>query len=431
MSEQAPDRLIPLLRQAWQRADWIFGRLGDGALGAQPIPLRHPFVFYLGHLPAFAWNHLGRRGLGLPAFHEQFDGLFERGIDPVGPDAHAPPLVWPEQAAILAYRDRVRLTLADALGAGAPAGVARTGLMVLEHELMHHETLLYMLRELPHARKLAPEPDEVAAAIPAAPGRVGVPRGTAVLGAPRSRAGFGWDNEFPEHTLPLPAFAIDRLPVTQAEFLAFVEQGGYAERRLWSEAGWAWRERSGMRHPAGWLRRDDGWAVRGLFRDTPLRDALAWPACVSWAEAAAYAQWRGGRLPTEAELHRAAYGSPDGVRPWPWGDAAPEARHGNFGFFRWGPMPVGAHPAGASAWGVEDLVGNGWEWTATPFGPFPGFAPQPGYPGYSADFFDGDHYVLLGASWATDRRLVRRSFRNWFQPHYPHVFSKFRLVWPD
>jgi formylglycine-generating enzyme required for sulfatase activity len=152
---------------------------------------------------------------------------------------------------------------------------------------------------------------------------------------------------------------------------------------------------------------------------------------VSQAEARAYARWRDARLPTEPEYHRAAYGGARGsARPFPWGDAAPTAAHGNVGFTNWAPTPVGTHPAGASAWGVHDLVGDGWEWTATPFDGFPGFEPMPTYPGYSADFFDGKHYVLKGASWATADDLLRPSFRNWFQARYPYVFAKFRCVSP-
>ena len=114
--------------------------------------------------------------------------------------------------------------------------------------------------------------------------------------------------------------------------------------------------------------------------------------------------------------------------PWPWGDDAPEERHGSFHFQAASPLPVGSRPDGVSAWGVHELVGNGWEWTCSPFAPFPGFEPMPRYPGYSADFFDGAHFVLLGGSWATDQALLRPSFRNWFQPHYPYVFSKFRCA---
>jgi formylglycine-generating enzyme required for sulfatase activity len=155
-----------------------------------------------------------------------------------------------------------------------------------------------------------------------------------------------------------------------------------------------------------------------------------WPVYVSLAEARAYARWQGGRLPTEAEFHRAAFGDMvSAARPFPWGAAMPGAQHGNFDFQRWAPTPVGSHPEGASAWGVHDLIGDGWEWTETPFTGLPGFEPYiPAYPGYSADFFDGKHYVLKGASWATARDLVRPSFRNWFQAHYPYVFAKFRCV---
>jgi formylglycine-generating enzyme required for sulfatase activity len=149
----------------------------------------------------------------------------------------------------------------------------------------------------------------------------------------------------------------------------------------------------------------------------------------SHAEAEAFARWKGQRLPTEAEYHRAAFGMPKGgERPLPWGAARPGAMHGNFGFRHWDPVPVGSHPAGASAWGIHDLIGNGWEWTSTVFAPFPGFTPTPSYPRYSTDFFDGGHYVMKGASPATASELVRRSWRNWFRPRYPYPYATFRCV---
>jgi formylglycine-generating enzyme required for sulfatase activity len=113
---------------------------------------------------------------------------------------------------------------------------------------------------------------------------------------------------------------------------------------------------------------------------------------------------------------------------YPWGDDQPETRYGHFDFAGWDPQPVGRHPAGRSAWGVDDLVGNGWEWTSTVFAPLPGFRPMASYPEYSADFFDGRHYVMRGASSATARTLLRPSFRNWFRPNYPYVYATFRCV---
>jgi ergothioneine biosynthesis protein EgtB len=299
--------------------------------------------------------------------------------------------------------------------------------LAIEHRLMHAETLAYLLHELPYAAKQpGPAPAEAA---PAPPRRlIEIPRGCATLGLSRAAAPtLGWDNEYEGHRVDVPAFAVESHDVTCAEFLRFVNEGGYQERTLWTDADWAWRCASEVMHPQLWVERGDTWRYRGMFAEVPL--PLSWPVYVSHAEAAAYARWAGRQLPSEAELHRAAYATPDGEeRRYPWGDAAPEPRHGAFGFAGWDPEPVGSHPGGDSAFGVGDLVGNGWEWTRTPFGPFPGFEPLPFYRGYSADFFDGRHYVLKGGSPRTDTSLLRRSFRNWFQPHYPYVYASFRCV---
>jgi ergothioneine biosynthesis protein EgtB len=297
---------------------------------------------------------------------------------------------------------------------------------------MHHETLLYMVQQLPLHLKTAP------ADLPApltgageASREVEVGGGTVTMGASFEGAEFGWDNEFPEHSVAVGGFGIDSLPVTNGQWLEFMHAGAYRRPELWDAAAWEWKERVGHRHPAFWVRDGGSWRYRTLFGEVPLGEVSGWPVYVSWAEADAYTRWRGGVLPTEAQFHRAAYGSPggDGPRSRPWGEASPSSSHGNFGFEHWSPTPVGSHPAGNSAFGAGELVGNGWEWTRTIFGPFPGFhAWARTYPGYSADFFDERHYVILGASYATDAALIRRSFRNWFQPHYPYVFAKFRCV---
>jgi formylglycine-generating enzyme required for sulfatase activity len=255
---------------------------------------------------------------------------------------------------------------------------------------------------------------------------VEIPAGRAQLGLERSsQPRLGWDNEYEAHPVEVPAFAIESHDVTNGEYLRFVEEGGYRERSLWTPADWEWLAAAGIEHPRFWRRCPSGWRYRGMFAEAPLDPSA--PVYVSHAEATACARWSGRRLPSEAELHRAAYGTPDGgERAFPWGDAAPSSERGTFGFERFDPSPAGAHPAGDSAFGVADLVGNGWEWTRTPFAPFDGFEPLPFYRGYSADFFDGRHYVLKGGSPRTDASLLRRSFRNWFQPHYPFVYATFR-----
>jgi formylglycine-generating enzyme required for sulfatase activity len=231
-------------------------------------------------------------------------------------------------------------------------------------------------------------------------------------------------------SVDVPAFSIDSVPVCNAEFLEFVESGAYRRPEAWREEDWAWKVQARLDHPQFWLKRSDGWLYQTAFDLLPLTHVEGWPAYVSLAEARAYARWRGARLPTEAEFHRAAYGRPDGgEQPSSWGQDVPGPARGNFDFRGWAPTPIGSYPRAASAWGVHELVGNGWEWTDTPFEPFPGFkAYVERYPGYSADFFDGKHYVLKGASWATVDDLVRPSFRNWFQAHYPFVFAKFRCA---
>jgi ergothioneine biosynthesis protein EgtB len=299
----------------------------------------------------------------------------------------------------------------------------------LEHEAMHQETLLYMWHRLPHAQKQRPANlrYELDAPVPA-PLTVAIPPGEATLGAVRGER-FGWDNEFDAHRVAVPAFEVDAHSVTNADYLAFIEAGGYTERSLWSAEAWRWLQQDGVEHPAFWVKpaAGPGWRWRGMFEDLPLPGA--WPVYVSQAEASAYAAWKGRRLMTEAEYHRAAFGTRDGrERPFPWGDEPPSARVGNFGFASWEPVPAGARPAGASAWGVHDLVGNGWEWTSTVFAPFDGFAAMPSYPEYSAEFFDGEHFVMKGASPATAKELIRASFRNWFRPNYPYVYAKFRTV---
>jgi ergothioneine biosynthesis protein EgtB len=440
MTWTVADRLV----RAWQRTDQIFGTLGPGAFLARPIALRHPFIFYAGHLPAFAWNHVCAGALARPSFRPDFDAVFARGIDPDvdepdhGHDHPAVPDRWPDLDEVLRYRDRVRrevLAAVDLVPERAAGDLmARNGRvfsMVVEHELMHQETLLYMVQQLAPELKVAPD------WLPAfrlgssrAPREVSVPAGRATLGAGFETVDFGWDNEFPRTAVDVPAFTIDAVPVTIGEFLVFVESGGYERPVLWRDEDWAWRIASGLAHPASWVRRDGAWLCRTAFHLLPLGEVEGWPVSVSLAEARAFARWRGRRLPLEAEFHRAAYGqAAGGDRRAPRGDQAGDEGPASLDFRLWAPAPAGADPIGASAWGVHELVGNGWEWTDTPFSGFPGFTPYiDRYREYSADFFDGKHYVLKGGSWATAAELVRPSFRNWFQAHYPYVFTKFRCV---
>jgi iron(II)-dependent oxidoreductase len=376
--------LAEALNDARRRTDELFGLLVPDALYDRPIPERHRIIFYLGHLEAFDWNQVCRRRLEMPSFHPELDKLFELGIDP--PPGRLPedqPSDWPSAAEVELYNIRVRQAIDQALEQGGVPD--ETWHMVIEHRLMHAETFTYMLHNLPPERKI--EPPGVAARIlgpPISSAMIEVPAGSATLGLKRGN-GFGWDNEFDEHSVDVPGFAVGNYKVTNGEYLEFVQGGADP--------------------PHFWVRRGDEWFQRTMFGLAPL--PLTWPVYVTQHQAASYAAWAGKALPTEAQFHRAAEKSPNGA--------------GNYNFQLWNPVPVNAYASG-------QMWGNGWEWTSTVFEPFPGFEPFPFYPGYSANFFDGDHYVLKGASARTAACFLRPSFRNWFRPDYPYVYAGFRCV---
>ena len=220
-----------------------------------------------------------------------------------------------------------------------------------------------------------------------------IPAGQARLGRSQEE-GFGWDNEFEAQVVDVPAFAISPYKVTNREYLEFV--------------------RSGAEAPFYWIQVSGRWAYRGMFSELPL--PLDAPVYVTWRQADAYARWRGKALPTEAQFHRAACSAPVSS---------------NIDFRYWDPIPVTADDAAFGTAGLRhpaQMVGNGWEWTSTVFGPLPGFRPFPFYQNYSEPFFDGQHYVLKGAGPRTAACFLRPSFRNWFRQEYPYVHATFRLV---
>jgi len=414
---------------AREQSDKLFKTVRPDSLCERPIPERHRIIFYLGHLEAFDWNLLQPRLGGTKVFDPDFDRLFAFGIDPV--DGGLPtdqPKDWPSEKQVQQYNHRVRSELDKAIESGGWAGEEpRSQLLnvAIEHRLMHVETLAYMLHQLPVDRKLR----EPQLALPSAggfePEMVEIPAGSVTLGV--NSGEFGWDNEFQEQRVSVGEFVIDRYKVTNGQFLEFLRAGGYRDRALWADEGWNWKEHYDIEHPVFWMANHDAYLLRTMFDQIPL--PLDWPVYVSHAEASAYAAWAGKRLPTEAEWHRAAYGSLEGEeRRLPWGSEAPSAARGYFDLRRWDPAPVNAFPCARSAFGVEGMLANGWEWTSSLFEPLIGFQAFPFYMGYSADFFDGKHYVMKGGSPRTEKCMLRRSFRNWFQPHYQYVYAGFRCV---
>lgn len=405
MSAAAPllhRALAERMNQARQRTDALFDLLKPNALYSRPIPERHRLIFYLGHLEAFDWNQITRNALGVASFQPEFDKLFEFGIDPpLGQAAQDQPADWPGVQEVLAYNRRVRNGI-DRLLDRAPEQIVH---VAIEHRLMHAETLAYLFHNLPYDQKRSPARGQQPAGPAVRPAMIEIPAGAATLGQKPEE--FGWDNEFAEHRVHVPSFSIGKYKLTNGEYLDFVRDGAPA--------------------PHFWTQRAGEWFYRGMFGEMPL--PLNAPVYVTHQEASGYARWAGKVLPTEEQFHRAAYGTSQGdERPYPWGEAQPDRGRGNFDFHHWDPTGVESTPAGDSAFGVSQLTGNGWEWTSTPFGPFPGFEPFTFYPGYSKNFFDEEHYVLKGASSRTAACFLRPSFRNWFRPDYPYVYAGFRVA---
>ncbi len=274
----------------------LFDLVDDSAYFARPIPLRNPIVFYEGHLPAFAVNTLIKKGLGRPGVDDRLETIFARGIDP---ETEATAMArgnpaWPSREAVRAYA-----AAADQVIAGAIATAelerddhpllrrAQALWAILEHEDMHQETLAYIWHQLPYAMKRKPEhyvtapPRLIQKAAPR--GRAHIPSGTATLGTRLGDEPFAWDNELPPHCETVPAFEIDVHNVTNADFLSFVDAGGYTDARWWRSEDFVWIVEERVSHPPFWEQDHGDWYWRGMFERVPLPET--WPVYVTWAEA--------------------------------------------------------------------------------------------------------------------------------------------------
>ena len=403
--------------------------LDEPELVRQHDPLMSPLVWDLAHIgqQEDLWllrdGDASREGL-LPVHVEQLYDAFRH------PRAERPglPLLPPVEAR--RFCSEVRGRVLDALERSEELFPFA---MVVQHEQQHDETMLATLQ-------LRAGPPVLAAAA-APPGRavardaVLVPGGPCVIGVDGVDEPWSLDNERPAHVVDVVAFCIGRVPVTNAEWQAFLADGGYAESRWWSERGWAHRLEAGLERPLNWSA--DGTRRRfGREEDLPPDEPVQH---VSYYEASAYASWAGARLPTEQEWEKACCWDPVAGRRrrWPWGGTEPSAATaglaglaglGGVGGHALRPAPVGAYAEGASAYGVEQMIGDVWEWTSSPFAPWPGFAPML-YDTYSAPFFGDDFRVLRGGSWATAASAVRPSFRNWDLPVRRQIFTGVRLAW--
>ncbi len=397
--------------------------LDDPTLLAQHDPLMSPLVWDLAHIgqQEELWLLRGgdpaRPGMLAPDVDSLYDAFRHRRAE-----RPSLPLLPPVEAR--SFDHEVRGRVLDLLERTPEEDLFTAG-MVVQHEEMHDETMLATLqlrqgppvligrRRLPEGRPVAGE-------------RVFVAGGPFVLGVDAASEPFSLDNERPAHTVDVPPFWIGRLPVSNRQWSDFVADGGYRRPELWSARGWEHRVEAGLERPNFWTA--DGARRRfGVKEDVPPDEPVQH---VGYFEAEAFARWSGARLPTEIEWEKACAWDPaaGARRAWPWGSSAPTADLANLGGLGQRPAPVGAYPAGASAYGAEQMIGDVWEWTSSDFTPWPGFVPMI-YRNYSEPFFGGDYKVLRGGSWAVAPSAIRPSFRNWDHPIRRQIFTGLRLAW--
>jgi iron(II)-dependent oxidoreductase len=410
-------------------ADWVCdARERTRALVADLTPAQllgprlsqvNPLLWEIGHVAWFQEKWALRHAAGQPPIRADADALYDSSA--VAHDTRWD-LLLPGPDETLRYLDAVRDRVLERLRGREPTRDDRYFVLLsVFHEDMHTEAFTYTRQTLsyPAPAGLARPRGEGAGALS---GDAEVPGGTFQLGATPDEP-FVFDNEKWAHPVEVRPFCMARAPVTQAEFTAFVEDGGYWQQQFWSPEGWRWREEAGAGHPVYWRREPGGrWLRRDFDRWVslePHRPVIH----VSWYEADAYCRWAGRRLPTEAEWEAAAAGF--GLkRRFPWGDAPPTAARANLDGRAGGCLDVGALPAGDCAFGCRQMMGNVWEWTSDDFRPYPGFVADP-YKEYSEPWF-GTHKVLRGGCWATRARLLRNTWRNFYRPDRRDVWAGFR-----
>ncbi|WP_448152540.1 5-histidylcysteine sulfoxide synthase [Castellaniella caeni] len=427
LAEPDTQRLRATLRQyfleTFDRYESIFQCLAsDEAYYVKPIALRHPLIFYFGHTATFFVNKLLLTRLIDQRLDQHLESVFAVGVDEMSwddlDDAH---YEWPSVAEVQAYRDRVRALVCDLIDHApltSPIDWQNPWwaiIMGVEHERIHIETSSVLIRQhaLKYVRPAAgwePRGDTQAAAPDNA--LVRVPAGAVQVGKAYNDPQYGWDNEYGSHTAQVESFQASRYLVSNQEFLAFVEAGGYRNHRDWTEEGQQWLAYSHAEHPTFWIKKTQGWYLRLMTGEIPM--PWAWPVEVNYLEAKAFCNWKAAetgqpvRLPTEDEWYR-LYDTAGLKDP---GDEPCNANlHLDHGA---SSCPVNLYQQGD----CFDVVGNVWQWTETPTYPFNGFDVHPIYDDFTTPTFDGRHNLMKGGSWISCGNEAVRASRYAFRRHF-------------
>ena len=412
------------LRDARERTLALVGDLGGNQWFGPKLAIVNPPLWELGHVGWFQerWCLRDNGSATLfPSIMARADKLYDSAT--VAHDTRWD-LPLPSLDQTLAYLDEVLQRVLDKFERNKDE-LDYFMRLALFHEDMHGEAFYYTRQTLGYAIPIFAQPAQTGKAPDDSPKDVAIPGGIMMLGA-TPKDGFVFDNEKWAHEVEIKPFRISRTAVSNAEFARFVDDDGYRRREFWSEQGWQWRSKVRAEAPAYWVKDEGKWLFR-LFNEWVRLPAGSSMIHVNWFEAEAYCCWAKRRLPTEAEWEMAAATAPGDLtlkRCYPWGNDPPSGKHANLDGFIAGSAPVAAYPEGDSAWGLRQMMGNVWEWTADWFRPYPGFVVDP-YAEYSMPWF-GDHKVLRGGCFATRARLLRNSWRNFYMPDRRDVFSGFR-----
>jgi gamma-glutamyl hercynylcysteine S-oxide synthase len=414
------------LEEARQRTHHLLAPVDDERLVTQHDPVLSPPIWDYGHVGVFEELWLVQKLSGAGPME---DWLMHAYNPFDNPRAVRGRMKLMDRPATMAYLDKVRgrvLELLEEVDLSDSDPLLRDGYvydLIVQHEHQHDETILQTLQLMPGGYLRALPPGRAARV--AEGGMVEVPGGGYPVGTDAAEP---YDNEHPRHEVELRGFRIDRFPVSNGDYQRFMDDGGYSRDELWSKDGWDWVETFRPEAPEYWFRSGEGWLTSRFGQTVPVDPTL--PVMhVCYFEAEAYARWAGKRLPDEFEWEVAASWDPQTgrARRYPWGDDPPTAERVNLDQLMFGPAAVGAYPAGASALGCEQMLGDVWEWTSSHFLPYPGFVAFP-YPEYSEPFFGDTFRVLRGASWATRPRVARVTFRNWDSPIKRQIFAGFRCA---
>ncbi len=407
-----------MLQDARQRTLALMEDLTDAQLRVPLLPIINPILWEIGHVAWFQEKWALRHLRGASPVLAHGDALYDSAA--VAHDTRWD-LKLPSRAETLAYMQEVLDRVLERLPKELTEREAYFHWLPVMHEDMHDEASTYTRQTLGYAPPNFGHPPPAPAANDDVNGDVELRGGEFLLGAPQGEV-FVFDNEKWAHPVRVAPFRIARAPVTNAQFADFVDDAGYQRRELWSDDGWAWREKAKAEHPVYWSREGSGWLQRHFNQVRPLPKTQAL-IHVNWFEAEAFCRWAGRRLPTEAEWELAA--ATLEKRRYPWGVSPPAPAHANLDARALDCVPVSAHAAGDSAAGCRQMLGNVWEWTSSTFAPYPGFVVDP-YKEYSEPWFTPDYRVLRGGCWATRSRLIRNTWRNFYTRDRRDVFGGFR-----